>query len=145
MNTDNIDRFGHCVCCHDNLLTKKVVDGKVVDMFLPTYDETVFLLNSGSQMHVTICKNCKESMDLKDKDIHNNIMEAIYKGWELETKILIADDKYPDWNDEKAKEYLDKMSVLNIDCHSENLDKFVIQNRQMELLNKNISEVTNCL
>ena len=25
VNTDNIDRFGHCVICHNNLLVKRIV------------------------------------------------------------------------------------------------------------------------
>lgn len=139
-NTDNIDRFGHCVICHNNLLTKRVVDGKVVDMFMPIYDETIFLLNNGSQMQVTICKNCKESTDLNDSVIHEQIMEAVQKGWQLETRIKMDQDD-PEWSKEKRDKYIEHMSKLDIDCHSENLDKHVIQNRQMELLNLSVEEV----
>jgi hypothetical protein len=136
MNTDNIDKFGHCVCCHENLLTKRVVDGKVVDMFLPTYDDTIFMLNNGSQMQVTICKKCKAHTELTDPKVQANIMEAIQKGWQLENTMLVADEKIPEWTEDKGKEYLDKMAILSIDCHSENLSKFHVEQRQMKLLNK---------
>lgn len=136
MNTDSIDKFGHCVVCHDNLLTKRVVDGKVIDMFLPTYDGTIFMLNTGSQMQVTICKKCKAHTELTDPKVQDNIMEAVQKGWQLENAMLVADEKLPDWTEEKGKEYLEKMSKLSIDCHSENLSKFHIEQRQMVLLNK---------
>lgn len=141
MNTDDIDKFGHCVVCHQNLLTKRVVDGKLVDMFLPTYDETFFLLNNGSQMQVTICKTCKSSTDLFNKDVHNNIMAAVQKGWQLETKMLVADEKLSEWTLEKGKEYLDTMSKLSIDSNTDYMDKYAIQQRQMKLLKAVIKPV----
>lgn len=116
--TDKVDRFGHCVHCGENLLTKKVVDGQVIDMFLPTYDHTFFLLNTGSQMQVTICKSCKNSLDLNDPKAHKQIMDCVYKGWELEEK------KNPGYYERELS------SNLSIDCHSEYLDKNVIKERQ---------------
>lgn len=138
MNTDNIDKFGHCVICHNNLLTKRVIDGKVVDIFLPTYDETMFLLNNGSQMQVTICRPCKNSIDLSDPKIHSNIMEAVKKGWELESKLLV-DNKT--WDKDHRDKYLQNMNKLSIDCNSEHLNKYVIQQKQIILLNKKIEPV----
>lgn len=138
INTDNIDRFGHCVVCHKNLLVKRIVDGVVVDMFSPLFDETNFILNNGSEMKVTICKKCKENNDLTQEDTHKMIMDAVYKGWELETKMLVNDEKAIEWDEEYAKKYLNKMRSLDIDCHSENMDKYLIQTRQMELLNKEV-------
>lgn len=140
-NTDNIDKFGHCCVCHKNLLTKRVVDGHVIDMFLPEYDDTVFLLNNGSQMQITICKNCKEISDLSDEKLHQNIMEACMKGWELETKMLVADEKQPDWTEEHGEKYLDKMSQLSINCNSENLDKYSLQCKVIELRNLKVEEI----
>lgn len=141
--TDRIDKFGHCCCCGKNLLTKRVVDGKVVEMFLPFYDETVFLLDNGSQMQITICKHCKATTDLSDRKIHQDIMDACMKGWELETKMLVADEKHPDWTEEKGKEYLDTMSKLSIHCNSESLDKYAIQNKIVELRNFKVEEISN--
>lgn len=139
-NTDDIDKFGHCIICHKNLLTKRVVDGKVVDMFLPIYSDTMFLLSNGSQMKVTICKPCKESTDLNDSKIRKNIMEAIMKGWELETKLKV-EEKDANFTEENRKKYLDYMDKITIDQHSEYLDKYVIQTRQMELLNKSVEDI----
>lgn len=141
INTDNIDKFGHCCVCHKNLLTKRVVDGKVVDMFTPFYDETIFLLDSGSQMQITICKTCKASTDLNDRKIHQDIMDACMKGWELETKMLVADEKLPDWDEKKGKEYLDTMRKLNIHCNSEKLDKYSLQSKVIELRNFKVEEI----
>ena len=141
MSIDRIDRYGHCCWCTKNLLTKRVVDGKVVDMFLPIYDEATFMLNNGSQMNVTICKPCKQSVDLNDPVVHDNIMQAVQKGWELETRMLIADDKQPDWTEESGKKYLEKMSELSIDCNSSDMDKYAIQQRQMVLLNKTVEDI----
>lgn len=138
MNTDDIDKFGHCVVCHKDLLTKRIVDGKVVDMFLPIYDETMFLLNSGSQMQVTICRPCKQLTDLSDTKVHNDIMAAVQKGWQLESKLLVDNNT---WTKEQGDKYLNDMDKLDIDCNSENLDKYVIQQRQMVLLNANVTSV----
>lgn len=137
MNTDNIDRFGHCVSCHKNLLTKRVVDGKIVDMFMPIYSDTTFLLSDGSQMQVTICKPCKESIDLNCPNKHEDIMEACVKGWKLETEIC----KEESWSMEDRNKYLEKVSSLNIDCNSENLDKYVIQNRSIELMKLTVEDI----
>lgn len=139
--TDRIDRFGHCCCCGKNLLTKRVVDGKVVDMFTPFYDETIFLLENGSQMQITICKTCKSTTDLNSPKVQNNIMDACIKGWELETKMLVADEKYPDWTEEKGKEYINTMKKLNINCNSENLDKYTLQNKVIELKNLEVLDI----
>lgn len=142
--TDKIDRFGHCICCGENLLTKRVVDGRVVDMFKPTYDHTFFLLDNGSQMQVTICKMCKESTDLSNPKIQEEIMEACLKGWELEQRLLVEDERFPEWTAVEAEKYMKEKAFLNIDCHSENLDKNIIRNRQIELLNlPKDSEVEN--
>lgn len=139
---DRIDRFGHCVICAENLLVKRVVDGKLIEMFKPIYDHTFFLLNTASQMQVTVCKVCKEKFDLNDPEIQKDIMAACYKGWELETKIKV-DEKEEPWTEELRDKLLDERVKLSIDCHSEPLDKAVVQARQFELLKfkvKNIEE-----
>lgn len=137
MNTDNIDRYGHCVICHANLINKRVVDGKVIDMFSPLHGHTTFLLDSGSQMQVCMCLPCQKKVDLTDPVIHENIMEACLKGWELETKQLIENKT---WEQKHGEEYLKNMAILNIDCHSENLDNDAKQSRIKELVEvKNVS------
>lgn len=109
INTDNIDKYGHCVICHKNLLTKRVVDGVVIDMFLPIYDHTFFMLNDGTQMQVTICKPCKQSTDLDNETVHSNIMEAVQKGWDLDKRM--SDNE--SWDAHRAK--------LDISFHSEDI------------------------
>ena len=52
--------------------------------------------------------------------------------------MLVNDEKAIEWDEEYAKKYLNKMRSLDIDCHSENMDKYLIQTRQMELLNKEV-------
>lgn len=133
MNTDNIDRFGHCVVCHKNLITKRIVDGQVIEMFLPIHGHTDFMLDNGSIMKVCICTPCKESTDLNDPTVHANIMEAVQKGWLLETKILVADPTLPEWTQEKADSYLADMSKLSIDSSIEGIDKDVLRVKSEQL------------
>ena len=135
-NTDNIDRFGHCSLCHKNMITKRVVDGKVIDMFLPDHDHADFLLNDGSVMKVCMCKTCKSKYELTDPKIYNDIMEAVQKGWELETKVLVADDKFPDWTQEHADGYLEKMNRLKIKYHADNLSHRFIKEKSEEFSKK---------
>ena len=143
MNIDNIDKFGFCVMCHKNLITKRIVDGQVIEMFMPIHDHTDFLLNNGSMMKVCICKPCKESNDLSDPIVHSNIMDAVYKGWELETNIALKNND-PHWTIEKRDKYLGHMSKLCIDCNSDNLDKNVIQDKIKTMLNLPVdAEVIN--
>lgn len=132
MSIDNIDKYGFCVLCHSNLITKRVVDGKVIEMFLPIHSQTKFLLDNGSQMDVCMCKPCQQSNDLQDPLIHKNIMEAVYKGWQLETKLLVESKV---WEQEHGDKYLEIMKKHSIDCHSEHLATNALQNRIKELIN----------
>ena len=133
MNTDNIDKFGHCVVCHKNLITKRIVDGIVQEMFLPIHDHAEFMLDNGSLMKVCMCKPCKESTDLTDATVQDNIMQAVRKGWELEVAVLVADDKQPVWTKEYGENYLNVMGELNIDSPSEGIDKNAVQEKQKKL------------
>lgn len=139
--TERIDRFGHCCYCSAYLLTKRVVDGKVVDMFTPQYDQTTFLLDNGSQMQITICKKCKSSVDLKCPEVHTEIMEAVMKGWELENKALVADETKPDWTAEVGDKYLSDMGKLCIDCNCETMEHYKKQERAIELAGMKVEEI----
>lgn len=132
MNVDNIDKFGHCVVCHINLCTKKVIDGKVQDVFMPIHGHTTFLLNNGSKMQVCMCKPCQKSEDLDNTNTHCNIMDAVHKGWLLETKLLVSQGE---WDQKKADKYLEEMNKRSINCHIEHLAHNVIENRIKELIN----------
>lgn len=138
-NTDNIDKFGLCVFCHRDLITKRVVDGKVIEMFTPDHGHTEFLLNNGSRMQVCMCRTCRESVDLTAPAIQDMIMKAVQKGWELEVRILVADEKHPQWTEGFGKAYLETMSKLNIDTHSDTLDKVRLEERS-QVLGKEFNE-----
>ncbi len=142
---ERIDKYGHCVFCTKNMIVKRVVDGKVIDMFTPDHDHTDFMLNTGSMMKVCMCKKCKKEIDLSIPMIHKMIMDAVQRGWELETKSLIASEAYPDWTEEFGKKYLEKMSTLNIDCHASDMDKSSMEVRSKELfiLSKGDNNVIN--
>jgi len=140
---ERIDKFGHCCYCSAYLLTKRVVDGKVVDMFTPNYDQTTFLLDNGSQMQITLCKKCKSSIDLNSAEVHTDIMNAVMKGWELESNALVADETKPEWTAEVGEKYLSDMGKLAIDCNSENLDRYVIQEKVIKLQNLEVTDVPN--
>lgn len=130
---DRIDRYGHCCVCCRNLITQRVVDGKVIEMFTPEHGHTDFLLDNGSIMKVCMCSICKNTYDLKDPEIHKEIMAAVMKGWELETDVMVADKNLPEWTEQSQKVYLDRMGKLNIDCHSDSLSEIAVQDRAKEL------------
>lgn len=130
MNTDDIDRFGHCVICHKNLIYKRIVDGKEMELFMPIHDHTDFMLNSGSIMKVCMCKPCKESTDLHDPLVHDSIMQAVQKGWELETKLLVENKT---WEKDHGEKYLKEMAKLNIALHADNIEKRTLETKSKEL------------
>ncbi len=132
-NTDNIDRFGHCVVCHKYMITKRVVDEKVIEMFTPDHGHTEFLLNNGSRMQVCMCNKCRENIDLTAPAIQDMIMKAVQKGWELEVKLLVADEKQPQWTEEFGKKHLETMAKLDIDTHSDTLDSVRLEERSKKL------------
>ena len=117
----NVDKYGHCVLCHKNMIIERVVDYKVVNMFSPEYEQTEFLLDDGSRMKVAVCKTCKRDTDFSGIETQENIMKAVVAGWELEVKGLIADEKRPEWTEESGRKYLDKYGSKKILYHSENM------------------------
>lgn len=140
--TERIDKFGHCCACSEYLLIKRIVDGRVVDMFTPQYDQTIFLLNTGSQMQITICKKCKETLDLNDPVVHAEIMAAVMKGWELETAKMVEDEALPNYTEELRGKELENFSKLSINCNSEELDKYAVQCKVIELANLKVEEIS---
>lgn len=133
-NTDKIDRFGCCCLCHRCMLTEKVIDGKVQTVFLSDMADTEFLLNDGSRMRITICKSCKNSMDLENPKVHDYIMQAVIKGWDLETKSWVADESKPDWTQDRYVKHMERYSKLSIDCYSEGVPGHVIQERKDNII-----------
>ena len=130
---ENVDKYGHCVICHRNLLTERMVDGKIITMFVPDHDETEFLLNDGSRMRVCICKKCKSENELGDSKVQKTVMECVVNGWELETEALVADEKKPEWDKNRAESYMKVYANKKIEFHSEGLSTQVIEERKERL------------
>jgi len=139
MNLENIDKYGHCVYCHRNLIFERVVDGKVIFMFSPDKEETEFLLDDGSRMRVCICRQCKTNIDLHDKKVHEDIMESVINGWELEIKGLVKDENKPEWTYERGKKHMDFYRIKKILFRSDDIEKNVID-RECEKIIKNIEK-----
>ncbi len=131
---DNIDKYGHCVVCHRNLIVERVAEGKVIKMFLPEKEETDFLLNDGSRMRVCICRTCKREKDFTDKKLQEQIMEAVIAGWQLEVDTMVADENKPEWTPERAKAHMEVYGKKSLLLHSENADKHVIEKHQSDVL-----------
>lgn len=136
---DRIDRFGQCCCCTRHLLIDRVIDGKVQKVWAPEYGDVTFLLNDGSKMQVTICKICQNTYDFKEPSTHKDIMDAVMKGWELETKKLTTEGgdtpegNFIRWSKENGEKYLSLMSKKNIHCHIDSISKEALVERSKEL------------
>lgn len=133
MDVDDIDRFGHCVVCHKNMLYHRIVDGKEIQMFKPDHGHTEFLLDNGSRMRVCICNSCKENVDLSKPSIQEMVMKTVVRGWQLEVNSLVADESRPDWDIERGEKYMEDYSKLNIDCHSDGISNHVVDERKKKI------------
>jgi hypothetical protein len=116
MKIENIDKFGHCVICHRNLIKNVVINGKVEGVFDSDKDEAFLKLNINSLMPICICKPCKASVDLTDTATHERIMEAVQEGWKLEMHMMRDNpDKFPDWTPEKhekLQKHYDNLKIM---------------------------------
>ncbi len=128
------DSYGHCCSCHKNMLIEQVVGGNVIKRFTADYDEVQYLLNDGSKMRVTICKQCKELDKHSDT---SNIMECIIKGWQKEVDDLVADENKPNWTQEKANEHMEWYGNLEIVSDTDKHDEDSL-NRKLEDHKNNI-------
>lgn len=136
MNIENVDKFGHCVICHNNLIIKRIIDGKEQEVFMPIHGQTTFLLKNGSQMEVCMCKPCQQATQLDDPIVHEAIMQSVHKGWKLETNMLIEKGE---WSQEHGEKYLSHMKNYKIDSHIQNLSTSWVQNRIKELTHEHYS------
>lgn len=132
----NIDKYGHCVLCHRNLIVERVSDGKVIHMFTPDKEETEFLLDDGSKMRVCVCRPCKMTIDFNDKKTCDNIMEAVVNGWQAEVDTLVADEKRPEWDGKRAKEHMKVYGEKKILFHSENTEKHIVEKEREKIREK---------
>lgn len=117
------DKFCHCVLCHKHLITERVVGNHIEKVFTPDKDETIFLLDDGSQMRVTICKKCKDGLTDKEYD---KVMKSVIKGWQKEMDML------PHWSKQKKKDYMDRYSKKKILCKTEGLDDEIVKKKYKE-------------
>jgi hypothetical protein len=124
--TMDFDKFGHCVVCHQNMLIEQVVDGKVIKRFTADYDETQFLLNTGSRMRVAICKKCKEGLT---EDDNERIMKCVLRGWDVETDELVKDKKKPNWTKEKKDAYMYRQAQLEIVTNSDGMPVDIMEKK----------------
>lgn len=79
------DYVGHCVVCHNNLITEEVIGGQVRKRFVPKFETTQVILSDGSKMRVCICSDCKETTDLSNSQTKTSIMNFIKNGWNEES------------------------------------------------------------
>src|SRR3990167_2783237 len=133
MKNKNIDKYGHCVICHRNLIIERVVDGIVMNVFLPEKEETQFLLDDGSRMRVCICRDCKTEANLNDESTQIEIMEAVIAGWQLEVDEMVKEGK---WVKEKGSEHMSKYKTRNILIHADSVSEQVVHRKRKELLKK---------
>lgn len=102
MKVDNIDKFGHCILCHRNLLKNVALSGKIEPCFDPDKDEAWLKLNTGSMMSISVCKKCKSNTDFESIDNKKKVLEAVNNGWELEMDLMLKNkEKFPEFNEEK--------------------------------------------
>lgn len=129
MSYPNVDKYGHCVICHKNLLVERVVDQQVITMFTPDKQETEFMLDDGTRMRVSICRECKEGEDLHSESKQIQIMESVVNGWQLEIDSLVNDEKRPEWTFDRGKKHMDVYSKKKILCYSDGMAEHVIKDR----------------
>lgn len=130
-NTDNIDRFGHCVICHRYMISTRVIDGKPQIFLQPEYDQTEFLMNNGSRLVVCLCKICENTYDLTDPKIHTEVMDSCKKGWLLEDQLMLRHGLI---TEEKISENTNNRKDLSIEIHSEGISDEFIRERQNKLV-----------
>lgn len=110
------DKYGHCVKCHKDMLTQKVVTGEdgrltIEDMFTADQTTSQVLLDDGSKATIMLCKSCKES--LVDSD-YPKIMKCIIKGWEMEINEMVEQDKFKLWDEKRKKDHMKRYGKRKI-------------------------------
>lgn len=117
MENKIVDRFGCCVKCGKNMVIKKVVDNKVMNILAPDYREVEYLLSDKSKMRVAMCETCKLSLT---EEQSSTIMESVISGWKEQVAQL-------NWTEEKKKKHIEEYSKKEILCKSEGLPNDVLE------------------
>jgi len=120
------DKFGCCIKCHKYLLREVIDRGRVVMAPTPDADSEMLLLNDGSRMRVSMCRECKQG--LKDSDLPY-LMDAALQGWEWETDQLVEDPNNPEWDEVKKKKHMDHQRKLKAITRPSGLSKIEISKR----------------
>ena len=117
MKKVNYDKFGHCVRCHKKMVVEQAVNTvhgfEMLRRLTPDYRETEYVLDDGSKMRVAICKDCLDTLKYDD-ETNQEVMDCVIAGWEVETDLLVADEKKKAWTMERKKKYMDKYRKLKI-------------------------------
>lgn len=140
---DKYDRFGHCVKCHKSMIEEVTFKGprgyETITRFTPEKDRIVLMLSDGSEMGVSICKQCKAKYS--DDDIPY-IMDCVYKGWEKETEGLVATGftnkvTGKKWDNEMREQYLAKMKTLSGVTRSDNIERD-LQDKKLKIYKEKV-------
>lgn len=101
---NNIDKFGFCICCQKYLLKNVVIKGKQEAQFTPDKDEVWLKLNTGSMMSISVCRNCKNTLDFNDADMKKEILDAVQNGWTIEMDMMTLNPaQFPDFTTDKRQ------------------------------------------
>lgn len=121
-----VDKYGHCIICHRDMILNRVVGGKSVPMFHTDHDHTEFVINNKSKLVVCMCKICKSTIDLHDENVQKDVMKSVLNGWKMEQETLISEGKQ---TIKEATKIIDSHKKLDILFHSEGIDDYVINDR----------------
>jgi hypothetical protein len=111
MARPNTDVFGHCIMCGCKMIEDKMINGMMQRVFTAQRSEATYLLDTGSQMRVAMCKKDVEALDGTETEY---VMGAVKRGWqhELET--------YSPWSQDQKDKYMEKYGKLEIVIRSDN-------------------------
>ncbi len=118
MPRPNIDVFGHCIMCGVKMIEDKMINGQMQRVFTAQRSQATYLLDSGSQMRVTMCKKDVEALDGTEVDY---VMSAVKKGWQHEI------ETYSLWSQDKKDKYMEKQNKLSIVIRSDNKEKDAVE------------------
>jgi hypothetical protein len=114
----NTDVFGHCIMCGCKMIEDKMINGQMQRVFTAQRSSATYLLDSGSQMRVAMCKKDVEKLDGTELDY---VMGAVKRGWQHEI------ETYSTWSQEKKDKYMERQRGLNIVVRSDNKEKDAVE------------------
>lgn len=97
----NEDRPGFCAKCHTPIAEfngSNEYGNPIIVKLLPILRTIFFRLDNGSQLIVTLCVDCEETIDPSDSA---QIMESVINGWQYE-----VDSQLHHWEEDKKIEHM---------------------------------------